>query len=231
MSRGSDLMRLQEVDALLARDGERLRSTEALIERDPELETMRRDARRARRSEAAAQARLVSAERDADALRGRARELDRHLYDGSVGNPKELLGMQHDLASLRSRIAAADDELLELMETAESAASAAREANARVVAREGERAGLAGELEETAVALRAAVEQHQRDRAALVASIPAADAALYSRLATRLRPAVVRVSGDACGGCHLPFAPAQLRRIRVGDEPVQCSECDRVVVP
>jgi predicted nucleic acid-binding Zn-ribbon protein len=231
MSRGGELFRLQEVDSRLAQDGARLAEVEAQIAADPELERRRREARLRRREQAAADADLAAAEEESDGLRRRARDLDRHLYDGSVRNPQELLGMQHDLEALRRRINAEDEGLLTLMEAAEAAASADREANAAIVDRERERAGHAGELLEQAVALRQSVERDERDRAELTAAIAAPDLVLYERLARRVPPAVVRIQADSCGGCHIPFAGSEVRRIRVADEPVQCSGCDRIVVP
>ncbi len=81
------------------------------------------------------------------------------------------------------------------------------------------------------MALRAAVERGERDRAELSAAMPGSDLALYERLARRVQPAVVHIVADSCGGCHVPFANSEVRRIRMADEPVQCSNCDRIVVP
>jgi predicted nucleic acid-binding Zn-ribbon protein len=230
VSRSGDLLRLQEIDARLAHDSTRLRDAEAEIAGDPELERRRRDARLVRRRQAGADADLAVAEKQVDDLRRRARELDRHLYGGSVRNPQELLVMQHELAALRARITTEDDRLLELMQQAESAAGAERDANAAVVDLEQERADRAGELLERVAALRTAIGQHQRERADVVAALTPADASLYERLSRRLQPAVVRVVGDSCGGCHIPFANSEVRRIRLADEPAQCPGCDRIVV-
>jgi hypothetical protein len=231
VSRGGDLLRLQETDARLDRDRATLADIEARIAGDPEMQRRRREARRLGREQTSTQAELTSLEEAVDSLRKRARDLEKHLYDGSVRNPQELLGMQHDLASLRQRIDAQDDELLALMERAEAAAAAAREANAAIVEREQERADHAGELVEEAVAVRASVERGERDRAELVAALPAPDLALYDRLARRVHPAVVRIVADSCGGCHIPLANSEVRRIRTSEVPVQCSGCDRIVVP
>lgn len=231
MSRGGDLLRLQETDARLDRDRATLADIEARIAGDPEMQRRRREARRLGREQTSTQAELTALEEAVDSLRKRARDLEKHLYDGSVRNPQELLGMQHDLASLRQRIDAQDDELLALMERAEAAAAAAREANAAIVEREQERADHAGELVEEAVAVRASVERGERDRAELVAALPAPDLALYDRLARRVHPAVVRIVADSCGGCHIPLANSEVRRIRTSEVPVQCSGCDRIVVP
>jgi predicted nucleic acid-binding Zn-ribbon protein len=139
--------------------------------------------------------------------------------------------MQHDLESLRVRIDQEDEKLLALMERAEAAATADRDANAAIVERELERADHAGELLEQAVALRASAEREDRDRAELNSTLPAPDLALYERLSRRVQPAVVRMVNDSCGGCHVPFANSEVRRIRVATELVQCAACDRVVVP
>ncbi len=231
MSRGGDLLRLQEIDTRLRGDRARLADVEGQIAADPELERRRREARRRRREQTAADADLATLEQAVDALRKRARELEKHLYDGTVRNPQELIGMQADLGSLRQRIDAQDEQLLALMERAEAAAAADREANAAIVDRELERADHSGELLEQAVALRTSVERGDSDRAELVASVPAADLALYERLARRIQPAVVHIVSESCGGCHIPFANSEVRRIRVAEEPVQCSGCDRIVVP
>jgi uncharacterized protein len=230
VSRSGDLLRLQEIDARLAHDSTRLRDAEAEIAGDPELERRRREARRVRRQQAAADADLAGAEREVDGLRKRARELDRHLYDGSVRNPQELVVMQHELAALRARINIEDDRLLELMQHAESAAGAERDANAAIVDLEQERADHAGELLGRVAALRTAIDQHKRERAEVTSALDAADGSLYERLSRRVQPAVVRISGDSCGGCHIPFANSEVRRIRLADAPAQCPGCDRVVV-
>lgn len=230
MSRSGDLLRLQEIDARLGHDTTRLRDAEAEIAGDPELDRRRREARRVRRQQATADADLATAEQQVDGQRRRARELDRHLYDGSVRNPQELLVMQHELAALRARIITEDDRLLELMQHAESAAGAERDANAAIVDLEQERADHASELLAKVAALRAAIAAHERERAELLSGLAAADASLYARLSRRVQPAVVRITADSCGGCHIPFANSEVRRIRLADEPVQCPGCDRIVV-
>ena len=43
-------------------------------------------------------------ERELNGVHQRARTLERRLYDGSVRNPQDLLGLQHDLAALTPRL-------------------------------------------------------------------------------------------------------------------------------
>jgi predicted nucleic acid-binding Zn-ribbon protein len=56
------------------------------------------------------------------------------------------------------------------------------------------------------------------------------DEALYQRVASRRHPAVASLSGDACGGCHLPLSIEERRQVRTGGGVVQCSNCDRILV-
>ena len=161
MSRTSDLLQLQDVDARSDRDQGHLAATEASIAADPELDGLRRVARRSQRERREVEAQVVAQDVVVDGLRRRARELDRHLYDGSVRNPQELLGMQHELEGVRGRVSAEEDLLLSLMERAEVAAAEERDRTAAVVQREQERAGGATGLIEKALATRAAIEDRK----------------------------------------------------------------------
>lgn len=230
MSRGGDLYRVQQIDERLAGDLARLAEVEGQIAADPELDRRRATASRAEKRHRRESASVATMEAAVEGLRARTRTLDRHLYDGSVGNPQELLTMQRELDGLRARVAAEEETLLAAMERAEEAALAARDAVAAVVEREQVRADGAGRLLQEATALRTLVEAEAADRREAVAAVNEADLALYERLRARVKPAVVRLSGDACGGCHLPMSPAEARRAR-GPDLVQCSNCDRIVIP
>lgn len=230
MSRAGDVLRLQQLDTEVSRVSSRLQEAEAAIAGDPELRRRRRVAAAAHAQRVAADDVVSIAEREVAGLRKRSVDLERHLYDGSVRNPQELLGMQHELEALRSRISAEEDRLLGLMESAEQAATEERETNARVVAREQQRADSAGSLLEEAVVLRQMLEQTTGERDQLGATLTPSDTVLYTRLRNRLPDAVVRLQGDSCGGCHLPFAINEVHRIRSGNELVQCPNCDRIVV-
>jgi predicted nucleic acid-binding Zn-ribbon protein len=56
------------------------------------------------------------------------------------------------------------------------------------------------------------------------------DLRTYERVRSRRTPAVTRLDGEACGGCHLPLGIAEVRAIKAG-QLVQCSNCDRILVP
>jgi uncharacterized protein len=229
MSTGA-MLELQDLDDLLASRRQAARAVEARIAGSPELDAARARAAELDGERRSLEERVAAADREAAALRDRVRVIDRQLYGGSVRNPQDLLTLQRELAEVRERLSEADDSELVLMEEGEAVEVAARDAAAAVAAIEGERSAAAGDERARLEALRTEIARLEKDRAAVAGALPAAELALYTRLATRLHPAVVRLQGDSCGGCHLPLAVREVRAARAGGELVQCSNCDRVVV-
>jgi predicted nucleic acid-binding Zn-ribbon protein len=228
--RGRLLLRLQELDDRIAQLRTEVSELEAVLAGDPELESLRAAAEAAEHERHAAEEKSRAVERELTGVRQRARTLDRHLYDGSVRNPQDLLGLQHDLASLRPHLDELEGRLLEWMEATESAEAALAAARAAVAAREEERGSQeAPRRERLGLALRQLDEVLALRAAAATAAGPA-DLRLYDRVAPRRRPAVVHLEGDSCGGCHLPLGIREANQVRAGDGLVQCSNCDRVVV-
>jgi predicted nucleic acid-binding Zn-ribbon protein len=224
------MLELQQIDDRIAGRRKAAREVEARIAGSPELEAARRRATGLVAERGMIEERLAAAARDSAALRGRVRVIDRQLYGGSVRNPQDLLTLQRELAEVRERLVAADDAELRLMEEAEAAEAAATAASAAVAGIEGARSAAAGDERARLDALRADIAELERDRAAVAGALPPAELALYTRLATRLHPAVTQLKGDSCGGCRLPLGVREVRAARVGSELVQCSNCDRVVV-
>ena len=224
------MLDLQDLDDLLASRRRAARDVEARIAGSPELDAARARAAELDGERRSLEERVAAADREGAALRDRVKVIDRQLYGGSVRNPQDLLTLQRELVEVRERLAEADDAELGLMEEGEAADAAARDAAAAVAAIEGERGAAAGDERARLEALRTEIAALDRDRAAVAGALPPAELALYNRLASRLHPAVVRLQGDSCGGCHLPLAVREVRAARAGGELVQCSNCDRVVV-
>lgn len=224
------MLELQQIDDRIAGRRKAAREVEARIAGSPELEAARRRATGLAAERGMIEERLAAAGRDSAALRGRVRVIDRQLYGGSVRNPQDLLTLQRELAEVRERLVAADDAELRLMEEAEAAEASATAASAAVAGIEGARSAAAGDERARLDALRADIAELERDRAAVAGALPPAELSLYTRLATRLHPAVTQLKGDSCGGCRLPLGVREVRAARVGSELVQCSNCDRVVV-
>jgi len=229
MSVVSQLLALQEADSGIAQLSAEVAALEERLRADPRLDRARTASATAGEERRRADDAVAAADREAAALRERARQIDKQLYGGSVRNPQDLLTLQRELDDVRARLAATEEQELILMEAAEAAEAAQQAATAEVKERESERAAAAGKDTARLAAARAALEQAQVRRVEIAATVPSAQLALYQRLAGRLQPAVVHLSGEHCGGCRIALGISEIRAVRAGDELVQCPNCDRIL--
>ncbi|MGO8686933.1 MAG: zinc ribbon domain-containing protein [Candidatus Dormibacteria bacterium] len=228
--RGRRLLVLQQLDDRIGGLETEVSETEAVLAGDPELARLREAAGAAEAQRRAAEEKSRGVEKELTGVRQRARSLERRLYDGSVHNPQDLLGMQHDLAAIKPRLDELEGRLLEWMEATEDADGQVESARVAVAARESERASLEAPRRERLEAARGELEAARVERATAAAATEPGDLRTYQRVAAHRRPAVVHLEGDSCGGCHLPLGVREANHARAGSELVQCSNCDRVVV-
>lgn len=146
-------------------------------------------------------------------------------------NAKEAQGLEHEIASLARRKRELEDAELEVMERLEQAdaAVAAQEDLIRTVNDEGQQLSADGK---TAVA--EATAKHEaatRDRAAVVAELPAEVVALYDRIAARGTGAAELVR-RTCEGCHMVLSGTDLAALRqlADDDVATCPECGAILV-
>ena len=228
--RGRLLLTLQETDEQIAHLETEIAALEAALSGDPELERLRDAERAADVERQGAEERCRGVERELSGVRQRARSLERRLYDGSVRNPQDLLGMQRDLAALKPRLDDLEASLLECMEASESAETVVAGARAAVTARDAERGSQETPRRERLALFRSELADQRVVRTAAAAAALPGDVRIYERVAAHWKPAVVHLQGDSCGGCHLPLGIREANQVRSGDGLVQCSNCDRVVV-
>ena len=230
ISRGQQLLTLQETDEEIAQLETEIAVLEAALAGDIELDRLRAAERAAEAERQEAEERCRGVERDLSGVRQRARSLERRLYDGSVRNPQDLLGMQRDLVALKPRLDELEASLLECMEASESAESGVAGARSAVAARDAERGSQEAPRRERLALARTELGEMRAGRAASAAAALPGDVRIYERVAAHWKPAVVHLQGDSCGGCHLPLGIREANQVRSGDGLVQCSKCDRVVV-
>lgn len=232
MNRAAEqLLRLQEADDSIDRLGKEVGALEASLAGDAELDRLRAAAADAAESQRAGDLRVRALDGEVESMRARLKTLDRQLYGGSVRNPAELLTLQHELEDVRAKLSAQEDDTLQAMEEAEAAASARQEADLLVREREASRQQELGPLAERLGRVRQQLVDAQASRELVASGIPESSLALYRRVAAKRTPAVARVVSATCGGCHLPLGAREVHAARMGDELVQCSNCDRILAP
>lgn len=223
---------LAGIEALELRHQALLDEQEAAATRaktDPTVRQLRK-----RRSELESQVQqlalaLKQLEQEVGELADRAKSHKKAIYDGSVRHPADLQRRQHELDTLRSKVAGLEETELAQMEAQEQSASELAEVSSQLAEREQEVERMRGADRAAAAGLAAEVVAGEVERRRLAASAPPAAVRLYERTAARRRPAVAKVAGGTCSGCRLPLAPRLLQEAR-HDQLVTCENCERILL-
>ncbi len=170
-------------------------------------------------------------ELEVQGLRDKAKAVERKLYGGEVRNPKELQGLQDDLAALMRQVSRKEDQLLQMMLEGDEEEKALKEAQARFQALleqwQGEQQALTAEKE----GLERELERLQKVRARQAEEVEASLLSLYEGLrARRQGRAVAKVERGLCGGCHIALPTSLIQKARAGNPPVQCISCERILL-
>ncbi len=128
MSSIAELYALQEVDLAIDANREALADAQSRLGEPEELVEARRVAEESLAKLREEEKRFKEREWDADELRAKIEPLERRLYEGSVGDPRELGDLQRDVDSLKRRRSELEDQALAAMEVVEEAQRAADEA-------------------------------------------------------------------------------------------------------
>jgi uncharacterized protein len=172
-------------------------------------------------------------EADIDVVRTRMAKDQARLDTGSVGSPRELENLQHEITSLTRRRGDLEDLELEQMELRE-------DAEKRLALLRQESEGLAAELSAAEQRRDAAFADIDRDaakttadRSLIAPAMPADLLALYEKIrAGSDGIGAAALKGSRCEGCHLSLSPSDIRGIQgaPADEVVRCEECRRILV-
>jgi uncharacterized protein len=176
------------------------------------------------------QARL---EDEIDGVTRKARSEEERAVSGKVTSPKELTAIQEEVAALRRRQVALEDNLLEQMEQREGLETELNELNRR-------REALTAERAEVTKARDSALAEIDRDlaaeRAAREVVAPRVGEQLQ-RLYDQIRRrqggvGAAALVGPTCQGCRVSMSAVELAAIRKlpADAVKRCENCRRILV-
>ena len=231
MPQVADLASLQDYDDLLARLTADLDEARADLEDDEALQAAQTAATEADERCASLEREQRRLEGEIDGLVAKVEREEKRLYDGSVRLPKELEGIQQEVASLRSHLSDIEDTELALLDRLEEAEAAREEARAALSREEagsrekherlgGVIAGLEGEMEGTSA-------QRETCRERLTPTL----VAQYEDLRRRKGGvAVTHLRAGACTGCRVSVPPSARKRALDPEAPALCPNCERILV-
>jgi predicted nucleic acid-binding Zn-ribbon protein len=176
---------------------------------------------------------LSKAEGDVDQVRSRAARDQQRLDAGQVSSPKELEGLQHEIATLARRQSDLEDVVLEIMERLESAQARATtlteqrdEAQAQTVELTARRDATTGEID-------AEIDGLRSQRETQAAQLDPELIALYEKIrAQQAGIGAAELRQRRCTGCRLELNNVEIGRLRSADEDevLRCEECRRILV-
>lgn len=230
MIRTERLYDLQQLDAEIETVSRRLKEIAASLGESTDLKRARKIAGDAQAHLAKCRAHMQNLDLEVNGLGQKIQIEEKELYSGRVTNPKELAGLQEEVASLKRRREKREEDLLEAMVAAEEAEAAVADAQAILTqVSEVWRAGQEKMTEEQ-TQLQARMAELGARRETSVAAIGPEDVSAYERLRQRKAGRAVAVVKDGiCLGCRMNPPSSQVQHARTGSELVFCNNCGRIL--
>ncbi len=230
MSAALALFRLQQVDSRIGQLETRLRKIQETLDNDSELRAAVQKQRAAEQDERRLEQERHAAEEGARDQQLKIQQAEASLYGGKVHNPKELQDLQADVASLKKRLAAMEEQELEAMIKLESAQAALQAAETELATLRSRRGADEGHLLDEQASLSHALQDLQAERQAAVSAIDARALGAYESLRQGHRGvAVAEVSDNSCGACGTILTAALQQSARHAPELVRCPSCGRIL--
>ena len=173
------------------------------------------------------------ADLDVEQVRDRARRDQELLDSGTIGDPKQLQSLQHELQSLARRQGELEDIELEIMERVEGAAAAVAVLTADRDGLQVERDALAVRVAEQLADIAAERVEVEAERTGLSAGIPTDLLTLYDKIrADHGGVGAARLHRGRCEGCRMELPPNEIEALRSApsDAVLRCEECRRILV-
>lgn len=230
MNQAFHLVRLQKIDTQMDQVNNRLREIERLLKENSIVSAAEKVSNETQAQAKSAGAALAKCEEAVDAQRIKIETAEASLYGGKIKNPKELQDLQADIASLKRRLAALEDEQLNAMLASEEADAEVKKAAAGLSAAQGQFIALSADLVGEKTHLTDILHRLTGEREAALLPLTAESITIYQRLRQQKRGLAVAVMADgACTGCGSELRPEEIQAARSPNAIVFCSSCGRIL--
>lgn len=146
-------------------------------------------------------------------------------------NPKDVAGLQAEIATLKRRQAELEEVSLDLMERQQVVQDEIRQLTQNRELIRSDSAEVSAQVEGEMVKLQSSIELDRQHRERLSQLLTAELLALYAAKSQK-GIAVGRLSGPQCGACQMTIASAEYSRLiaKPIDELIECPECSAILV-
>ena len=231
MSKAQILLDLQEIDLILDRLNKRLAEVKAAQRETEEVKAAQVAVQQVEKIVVHDRATRQELEVLATTLDTKVSQAEQRLYSGLVKNPKELLDLQNDIASLKRQKVVLDEKLLQAMLSLEEGEAALKRRLAEQQQIEAAWRASQTDLAAEQIRLEADITQQTLEQTGTRAQLSAADLALYDQLRRRKGGlAVVEMDHNACRGCGVKPTHSVVQQLRQGDQLARCGNCERILV-
>ncbi len=228
MSLPGQLYMLQQIDLELQRKQQELNGVESQLNDDKALVTAESKFACQKEQLADARKRQKSAEWELEDIQEKITKLHSKLYNGATKNPKELVNLEHEGKSLKSKISGQEDELLELMGQVEELEAEVKTSTEELKQLKQEWQQRQGSLKQRKNEIEPEIVELSQARGALVQQIDLEALGLYERIRLAKEQAIAKVVQGRCQGCHITLPTSQWQKARAG-ELMQCNSCNRIL--
>lgn len=223
------LYRLQTIDLDIARRRARLKAIETLLSGDETVAQAAQAYESAERALKPWQNRARDLDLEIKAVVSKAQSADADLYSGRITSPKALQEIQDEIAALKRRQSALEDELLEAMLEVEDHQAQVAQAQDRLASAHETFAGSQADLLAEKQRLQAEIAQDEQKRAAAAAGVEPTSLAAYEKLRPRMRgQAVSLLQSGGCSMCGVEQTSMIVQQVRSG-KLVYCGTCGRIL--
>jgi len=231
MSKAELLLDLQDVDSVIDRLTRRLSEIRAALHETDELITARSALRTADESVTQKRAQRKDLELADASLETRIKQADQRLYSGAVKNPKELLDLQNDIASLKKQKNTLDDQLFAAMVALEEAEAELNTCSENLTRIDADWRASQGDLAVELTRLEHELAEKTAEQTEIRAHLGAPDLAQYDQLRRRKGGvAVVEMDGSVCGACGVRVTAHIVQQLSQADHLARCGNCERILV-